>query len=632
MNHFRVEYRVSPNDPWISLLANDSVEVDYWKFEKLSIPSTSSTLQIAIYENVLYGWGVEFDGVRVGEPLTCSPISNLVATTVNSNDATLDWSPGSQLASSWVVKMSDPSGMVTYSTVTDSTATMSGLSGGTEYCVAIGELCTSGDTIFSTETLCFTTQCGTVYAPYTQDFASYQYDFNCWTRSSNVSGVGSGSQWEGTYGDWMIGGVQDEWGNTPSNYTWRSTLNNYAIGVNGSSPFSAIVTVESPEIDVTTLVKPRLEFHTISGQEGDTVVTWLGDTVSNGQNTLVVDMWDGSSWNDSIYVNASDSVVWDTAFFELNQFNITGPVKVRFTVHKTAVIPAFDDILLDNFSITDDPAALTCTDIDTAYAYDITCADAMIAWGTLDSTGVMTLGSSDTNRIGTVVYLGTDSVDMMANAKYYTTDTALYVDGLTPGVDYYFWAMDSCISGNTSKVIGSYMFTAATAPLPTMPTISVVNDTVGTTSDWTISLTGDTTVTYTWDIDGTSYTGMVVTPSFTSNGTVTATLTATNDCGSVDTTVTITVTQIGLEELALDVSNIYPNPSNGAFNVEFTSSENLEYRIELLDAMGRLVSYKEGRTSSVTDVRFDTDLPAGVYIVKTIVGNQMNVDRVTIRR
>jgi hypothetical protein len=58
----------------------------------------------------------------------------------------------------------------------------------------------------------------------------------------------------------------------------------------------------------------------------------------------------------------------------------------------------------------------------------------------------------------------------------------------------------------------------------------------------------------------------------------------------------------------------------------------LEYRIELLDAMGRLVSYKEGRTSSVTDVRFDTDLPAGVYIVKTIVGNQMNVDRVTIRR
>lgn len=583
----------------------------------------------------LFYHDIVVDDISFAEERTCFSASNLSVSNINANDATLSWDAGSGVnGTDWIVTLtSSLSGSVTVFNSTSTSMTVSGLNGGEEYCAQVQEICSvTGDTTNATSPVCFTTACGVTYAPYTQDFASYQYDFNCWTRSSNVSGAGSGSQWEGTYGDWMIGGVQDEWGNTPSNYTWRSTLNNYAIGVNGSSPFSAIVTVESPEIDVTTLVKPRLEFHTISGQEGDTVVTWLGDTVSNGQNTLVVDMWDGSSWNDSIYVNASDSVVWDTAFFELNQFNITGPVKVRFTVHKTAVIPAFDDILLDNFSITDDPAALTCTDIDTAYAYDITCADAMIAWGTLDSTGVMTLGSSDTNRIGTVVYLGTDSVDMMANAKYYTTDTALYVDGLTPGVDYYFWAMDSCISGNTSKVIGSYMFTAATAPLPTMPTISVVNDTVGTTSDWTISLTGDTTVTYTWDIDGTSYTGMVVTPSFTSNGTVTATLTATNDCGSVDTTVTITVTQIGVEELALDVSNIYPNPSNGAFNVEFTSSENLEYRIELLDAMGRLVSYKEGRTSSVTDVRFDTDLPAGVYIVKTIVGNQMNVDRVTIRR
>jgi PKD repeat protein len=165
-----------------------------------------------------------------------------------------------------------------------------------------------------------------------------------------------------------------------------------------------------------------------------------------------------------------------------------------------------------------------------------------------------------------------------------------------------------------------------------MPTITDVNDTVSTTSDWTITLTGDSTVTYLWDVDGTTYTGSVINPSFTSNGTVTVTLTASNDCGSIDTTLTLDVTQIGVEELALDVANIYPNPSSGSFNVEFTSSENLDYRIELMDAMGRLVSFKEGRTSNVTEVRFDTDLPAGVYIVKTMVGEQMNIDRVTIRR
>ena len=574
------------------------------------------------------------DDISFNEKRNCFAASNTVISSIGSNSASIGWDVGSATGTDWVVTVTNSlNGVATVYSTTTNSLSLSGLSGGNGYCVTVSEICSAtGDTTAPTAPVCFTTQCGVVYAPYIQEFAAYNYDFDCWSRSTNVNGQGTTTLWSGTYGDWMTGGVENVWGNTPGNSTWSSTLNNYAIGVDGSAPFSAVPVVTTPMIDVSALFKPQLKFHTISGQDGDTVVTWLGDTISNGQNTLVVDFYDGMSWHDSIHVDNRDTVAWDSVLIELNQFNISGPVQVRFSVHKTAVIPAFDDILLDNFAIEDDPAILTCTDIDTAYAFDINCADAMITWGTLDSNGVMTLGSSDTNRIGTVVYLGTDSVDMMANTKYYTTDTALYVDGLTPGVDYYFWAMDSCISGNTSKVIGSYMFTAATAPLPTMPTISVVNDTVDVTSDWTISLTGDSTVTYTWDVDGSSYTGTVINPTFTSNGTVTVSLNAANDCGSIDTTFTLTVTQIGVEELALDVANIYPNPSSGSFNVEFTSSENLDYRIELMDAMGRLVSFKEGRTSNVTEVRFDTDLPAGVYIVKTMVGEQMNIDRVTIRR
>jgi len=429
----------------------------------------------------------------------------------------------------------------------------------------------------------------------------------------------------------MTGGVENIWGNTPGQGTWTSTLNNYAIGVDGSSPFTATPVVNSPMIDVSALFKPQLKFHTISGQLGDTVVTWLGDTIANGQNTLVVDLWDGAAWNDSVYVNNANYVKWDSVLIELNQFNVTGPVQVRFTVNKTAVIPAFDDILVDNFSIEDDPAILTCTDIDSAYAFDMTCADAMIAWGTVDSNNVFTLGSSDTNRIGTVFYVGTDSVDMMAGTKYFTTDTVGLVDGLNPGTDYFFWAMDSCISGNTSGVIGPFSFTTDVAPLPTFPMIASVNDTVTTTSDWTITLTGDSTQTYTWDIGGMTYTGMTVSPSFTSNGTVNVSLTVANDCGSTDSTFTLTVTQIGQEENILANAKIYPNPSNGNFNVEFSSVEGLDYSIQIMDAMGRVISTKEGVTSMNNNVRIDANLPSGVYIVKTIVGTETIVDRVSIR-
>lgn len=573
------------------------------------------------------------DDVRFDEKRNCFAASNAVASNLAANSATVSWDAGSATGTDWIVTVTNSlSGVATVYNATSTSLNLSGLSGGSEYCVTVSEICSAtGDTTAPTSPVCFTTNCGTVYAPYTQDFASYQYDFNCWTRSTNVNGQGTSTLWSGTYDDWMTGGVDSEWGNTLGNSTWRSTLNNYAIGVDGSAPFAATPVVLSPMIDVTPLTKGQLKFHTISGQEGDTVVTWLGDTIANGQNTLVVDLWDGAAWNDSIYVNNANYVAWDSVLIELNQFNITGDVQVRFTVNKTAVIPAFDDILLDNFAIEDDPAVLTCTDIDSAYAFDMTCADAMIAWGTVDSNNVFTMGSSDTNRIGTVFYVGTDSVDMMAGMKYFTTDTVGFVDGLTPGTDYFFWAMDSCISGNTSSVIGPFNFTTDVAPLPTMPVITSVNDTVTTTSDWTITLTGDSTQTYTWDIGGMTYTGMSVAPSFTSNGTVNVSLTITNDCGTTDSTFTLSVTQIGQEENILANAKIYPNPSNGNFNVEFSSIEGLDYSIQIMDAMGRVISTKEGVTAMNNTVRIDANLPSGVYIVKTIVGSETIVDRVSIR-
>jgi len=573
------------------------------------------------------------DDVRFDEKRNCFAASNAVASNLAANSATVSWDAGSATGTDWIVTVTNSlSGVATVYNATSTSFNLSGLSGGSEYCVTVSEICSAtGDTTAPTSPVCFTTNCGTVYAPYTQDFASYQYDFNCWTRSTNVNGQGTSTLWSGTYGDWMTGGVENVWGNTPGQGTWSSTLNNYAIGVDGSAPFAATPVVLTPMIDITALTKAQLKFHTISGQMGDTVVTWLGDTIANSQNTLVVDLWDGAAWNDSIYVNNANYVAWDSVLIELNQYNISGPVQVRFTVNKTAVIPAFDDILLDNFAIEDDPAILTCTDIDSAYAFDMTCGDAMIAWGTVDSNNVFTLGSSDTNRIGTVFYVGTDSVDMMAGTKFFTTDTVGMVNGLTPGTDYFFWAMDSCISGNTSSVIGPFNFTTDVAPLPTFPTIASVNDTVTTTSDWTITLTGDSTQTYTWDIGGMTYTGMVVAPSFTSNGTVNVSLTIANDCGSVDSTFTLTVTQIGQEENILANAKIYPNPSNGNFNVEFSSIEGLDYSIQIMDAMGRVISTKEGVTAMNNNVRIDANLPSGVYIVKTIVGSETMVDRVSIR-
>jgi hypothetical protein len=633
-------------DLWDGAAWNDSAVVystnsAAWERVEIDLSNYTVTGPVKVrFQIVMNGTPYPFyndmviDDVRFIERPVCFSAEDAMVTATSANSADVSWTPGTSNATGWIINVTDQnSGVQTsYYTTSNSTYSISGLSGGGNYCVNVAEVCSTGDTTAPTATECFSTSCGLVYAPYTQDFASYTYDFNCWSRSTNVSAQGNGSVWTSTYGDWMVEGAEHKWGNTPGQTgTYASTAYNYAVGVDGSSPFSAVPVLETPMIDVSGLLKPQLEFHVLTGQNGDTVVTWLGDTVANGQNVLVADLWDGAAWNDSIYVNDADMAVWDTAFFELNQFNITGPVQVRFTVYKEAVIPAFDDILLDNFSITEDPAILTCSDIDSAYAFDEVCGGATIAWGTVDTAGVFTQGSPDSNSIGTIVYVGTDSVDMAAATMYWTTDTVAVITGLTPGTKYFYWAQDSCISGNTSAMIGPFSFTTATAPMPMIPTLTAINDTVTTTSDWTFTA-GDTTLAYTWTIDGMTYTGATVNASFGANGTVDVSLSMSNDCGSVDTTFQITVTQIGLEEYNFSNVSIYPNPSNGAFNVAFSAPAGEDYSISLTDAMGRVIFTTEGETLSDNIVRIDSDLAAGVYIVKTIVGGEANVGRIVVRK
>ena len=93
------------------------------------------------------------------------------------------------------------------------------------------------------------------------------------------------------------------------------------------------------------------------------------------------------------------------------------------------------------------------------------------------------------------------------------------------------------------------------------------------------------------------------------------------------------VTTVGLEESNL-ASNVklYPNPSQGNFNVSFTTAVESDYQIEVVDITGRTVNVKTGETKyGENQVRFDADLPDGVYMVKVIVEGDVSTSRLVIR-
>jgi hypothetical protein len=139
-----------------------------------------------------------------------------------------------------------------------------------------------------------------------------------------------------------------------------------------------------------------------------------------------------------------------------------------------------------------------------------------------------------------------------------------------------------------------------------------------------------------WDFnDGTVGYGDTITHTFADSVDAYAVCLFVDDtvCMTSDMMCDAVVTTIGLEESMLNASlNIYPNPTAGAFNIEFTAVTNTNYSIEILDVSGRAISTKTGETQyGKNNVQMNASLANGVYMIKTIVGDQVNVSRLVVR-
>jgi hypothetical protein len=73
---------------------------------------------------------------------------------------------------------------------------------------------------------------------------------------------------------------------------------------------------------------------------------------------------------------------------------------------------------------------------------------------------------------------------------------------------------------------------------------------------------------------------------------------------------------------------IYPNPASEAVNIQFDVPTDKEILLYLLDAQGRLVKTDRIEESTVEKNLNLQDLPSGVYYLRMIKGNLVNVYKV----
>jgi hypothetical protein len=87
----------------------------------------------------------------------------------------------------------------------------------------------------------------------------------------------------------------------------------------------------------------------------------------------------------------------------------------------------------------------------------------------------------------------------------------------------------------------------------------------------------------------------------------------------------------GIEEESAKIFTIYPNPNNGSFKVEFSTTTNQPTTLTLVDALGRKIHSQEiamnEKTTSITLPK----MSAGVYVVQIISEGKVYTKQLVIQ-
>ncbi len=421
--YYSTDYTGS-GDPSVAtwILIDDAIGTDSWTEKGPFNLPTSSTVYVAFEYVGDYASEWYIDDVLVDDAPTCPAPSNQSETNITASSVELSWTTGG--SSTWNIEYG-PTGFTqgTGTMITDVTSnpyTLGSLSASTTYDWYIQDSCGVGDVSSWVGPSTFTTACATFSTPFSEDFSS-SLTPNCWANDSTEhwlfsTGAGYGAS---SAGDHTTGGG--------TNYAW----------IDGSSGVNANA-LYTPFIDISSLTVPEIKFYYFSNNTNNP-----GD-----DNTLIVDFWDGATWN-NLLTYAGDDASWQEAIYDLSGYTVTGDVQFRFYVNGTASTTFYNDILIDDILVHETPACPAPTGLTTS---NETTTTVQIAWNPASSSNgynweIVPLGDGQGNNV-------------VASGS--TSDTTVTVNSLTPGTSYDFYVNNSC--GSTGSIYsGPVSFSTACA-------------------------------------------------------------------------------------------------------------------------------------------------------------------------
>lgn len=419
-------------------------------------------------------------------------------------------------------------------------------------------------------------------------------------------------------------------GNAGSNYLWSNGATTQTINVTTPGNYSVTITntqgcsITTPGTVVSTIPAPNVNLG------NDTAICTNASLTLNATNTGATYLWNTGATTPTITVTTAGT--YRVQVTGSNTCIKRDTIIVTAKPTPTDVLPATRD-LCQGSSLT-----LNAANPGATYLWNTgatTQSITVTSGGTYTATITNTQGCSRTTA-GTVVTmrplpvvnLGSDTI--ICNHASFTLDAAnagstyLWSTGSTtqtivPTVsdDYSVAVTDNytCVGHDTIRVdffddptVGGFNFVPMFNVQPGLIHFNPINPQ---------SVTG-----YSWDFGDGSPASTLMSPDhqYAQSGDYTVTLTVSNHCGSVDTTLEIEIdlraTTVKRKDAVAAHVLVYPNPShNGVLTIEHKAQDLKLKRIQVANMLGSIV-YNEAATAAEKQQIVLGELASGTYLIR----------------
>jgi hypothetical protein len=361
-----------------------------------------------------------------------------------------------------------------------------------------------------------------------------------------------------------------------------------------------------------------------------------GDTLVLEQNFYDTVVWNGIDTS-TVYAITNPQTV------TVNVYDACGVAADTFNVNAQSYAVVADENLCEGTTAT-----LSTGIANAVYTWSTGSADSTVV---VDSAQVISVEVVDANGCYSAdTATITQSVDAtLPDSTQFCEGSSVTLDPMVPGS--FAWTGGSTGATLSVGAAGNYCVTVtdqncvSTACSDVAEILNPVASFLSSSSYQTVEFTNTSTntnsnTTYHWDFgDGTTSTlenPIHVYPWTTEDSiTVMVTLTVSNDCGdfvyqgSARYGTTVSVNEVEISNMI----NLYPNPSNGTFNVAINAATASDVNVEVLDVRGAMVLNQNlGKVNGQMTREINIEgAAAGIYFVKVNFNDQTAIYKLSVK-